>query len=66
VFRNPDSGQKRIIWATHQQFLLGIAKTVGETGSSVFNLTKDPFDTVPISVSFVSKIEIVFVTGSLK
>ena len=66
MFRNPDSVQKRIIWATHQQFLLGIAKTVGETCSSVFNITKDTFDAVPISVSFASKIELVFVTGSLK
>ncbi len=32
----------------------------------MFYLTKDPFDAVPISMSFVSEIETVFVAGSLK
>jgi hypothetical protein len=37
-------------------FCFGVAETVWETDSSAFYLTKDTFDGVPISMSFVSEI----------
>ena len=32
----------------------------------MFYLTKDTFDIIPIFISFIYKIEVMFVTGSLK
>jgi hypothetical protein len=41
----------------------GVAETVCETGSSSIYFSKDTFDAIPISMTFISEIEAVTSTG---
>jgi len=43
-----------------------LLKQFEKTDSSTFYLTKDMLEIAPISMPFVSEIEVVFVKGSLK
>jgi len=46
--------------------IVGVAKTVRETDGSAFYLSKDTFDSIPISMFLVSEIEAVALTRTLQ
>jgi len=55
--------QRRKIEANHRWYLVWVAETVFETGSSSFYLSKDTFNTILISMTFISEIKGVATTG---
>ena len=58
--------RRRKVEANHRRYLLGAAETVRETGSSSFYFWKDTFDTIPVSMTFISEIEAVTSTGAFQ